>query len=242
MPHFLIKKENIKNNIIEISDKELLSHLCSALRIKNGEKIKFIDEFETVYLTEIKEISKKYLSGKIIKCEISKRKLNFNLCALISVLKPDGMHLAIENAVQLGASEIYTVYSDNCAVKKESVLNKADKWQKIGTESFKQCERADIPAVFDIMTFKEIFLKFKKENILIFAEKYDETNIKKACETIDKNEKILCVFGPEGGFSENEFNYFKSEKLKLVTLGNLILKAPNAVSTGLFGVIQNVEG
>lgn len=240
MPHFLTEKNCIENEIIRISDKETLSHLASALRVREGETVKFIDEDEIVYKTEIVSVSKNEIKGKILSSEKSKRKLDFNLCALICVLKPEGMHLAIQNAVQLGAKEIYTVYSDNSAVKKESVLKKADKWEKIGMEAFKQCERADIPKVFDISTFDEIFMKFKKENIIIFAEKYDELNLKEAVLKTDKKEKILAVFGPEGGFSENEFNYFKKEKLNLVTLGNLILKAPNAVTAGLFGIAQNV--
>lgn len=240
MPHFLISKNCIENNFIKINDKELLSHLFLSLRIKEGETIKFIDEDEIVYDSEIQEISKTSLFAKILNSKRSTRRLSFDLCALICVLKPDGMHLGIENAVQAGVKEIYTVYSDNSAVKKASILNKAEKWQKIGMESFKQCERADIPIVFDISTFENIFSKFKNENILIFAEKYDEYSIKEACNSLHKNEKILCVFGPEGGFSESEFNYFKSKNLKLVTLGNLIYKAPNAITAGLFGVSQNV--
>lgn len=238
MPHFLISKNCIENNFIKINDKELLSHLFCSLRIKKNEIVKFIDEDEIVYEVEISEISKTSLLARILNSKKSTRKLNFDLCALICVLKPDGMHLGIENAVQVGAKEIYTVYSDNSAVKKTAILNKTEKWQKIGIESFKQCERADIPKIFDISTFENIFSKFKNENILIFAEKYDKYSIKEACNLLNKNEKILCVFGPEGGFSENEFNYFKSKNLKLVTLGNLIYKAPNAITAGLFGVSQ----
>lgn len=237
MPHFLIDKNCIKNGKIVLFDKETIAHLTLSLRETTGSAVKFIAD-ETVYLCEIETISKSELSAKILTSEKSKRKLDFELCALVCVLKPEGMHLAIQNAVQLGAKEVYTTYSDNSTVNKNSVLKKAEKWEKIAMESFKQCERADLPKVYDIETFEEIFSKFKKENILIFAEKYDELTIQGAFETVDKNERILCVFGPEGGFSEREFNFFKNEKLKLVTLGNLILKAPNAVTAGLFGVIQ----
>ena len=64
-------------------------------------------------------------------------------------------------------------------------------------------------------------------------------NIQKALSNYKKPEKILAVFGPEGGFSESEFEFFKKENLKLVTLGKLILKAPNAITAGLFGIIEN---
>ncbi len=241
MPHFLIQKDEIKEDKIELKNIETISHLVQSLRVKKGEKVKFIDECENVYLTEIINADKKNFVAKIISREKSKRKLDFNLCTLISVLKPDAMHLAIQNAVQSGAKEIYTVYSKNAAVKLNSITDKKEKWQKIATEAFKQCERADIPNVFEIDTFENIFKKFKKENIIIFAEKDATFKIKEALNDINKEEKILAVFGPEGGFCEDEFNYFKKENLKLTTLGNLIFKAPNAITAGLFGIISEYE-
>lgn len=240
MPHFLINKNCIKNDFIYLDDKETVNHLVSALRVREGEVVKFIDEDEIVYFASITEAGKNKLAAKIESSKKSERKLHFDLCALICILKPDGMNLAVQNAVQAGAKEIYTVFSDNCAVKKASVADKTDKWQKIGAEAFKQCERADMPQVFNLDTFENIFSKFKKENIIIFAEKYDTLDIKNAITSADKSEKILAVFGPEGGFSEAEFEYFKSKELKLVTLGNLIFKAPNAITAGLFGIAQNV--
>ncbi len=238
MPHFLIDKNCIKNGFVYINNKETLAHLVKALRVQPNEIIKFIDENETVYKTKIETVLKNEIKGEILSSEKSERKLKINLCVLICALKQDAMHLAIENATQLGAKEIYIACSDNCAVKKNLLLKKADKWQKIANESFKQCERADLPYVFEVMPMNEIFKKFKKENIFIFAEKYENSTIKSAVANIAKGEKILAVFGPEGGFSESEFDYFKKENFKLITLGKLILKAPNAVTAGLFGVAQ----
>ncbi len=238
MPHFLIQKSCIENGYIFLKDKEAIFHLAQSLRVKTGEIIKFIDEEENVYQTEIEQIIKYEIKGKILSSNKSLRKLDINLCVLISILKPEAMNLAIQNAVQLGAKEIYTVYSNNCAVNKNSILNKAKKWEKIGYESFKQCERADMPKVFEAMTFDEIFSKFKKENIIIFAEKNGKLTIKDAVKNLIKKEKILLVFGPEGGFSDAEFKKFQDGNFKLATLGKLILKAPNAVTAGLFGVEQ----
>ncbi len=240
MPHFPIYKKDINNDIITVLDTETVSHLVSSMRVKKGETVKFIDEDEIVYRAEILTADKKSLTAKILESKKSERKLNINLCAVISVLKPDAYNLAIQNAVQCGVKEIYTVFSDNAAVKKASVINKQDKWQKIAMESFKQCERADKPKVFNIDSFKNIFSNFKKENIIIFAEKYDFLTVKEAVKTVNKSEKILLVFGPEGGFSEDEFNYFKQENLKLATLGKLIFKAPNAVTAGVMLTIENL--
>lgn len=58
MPHFLISKEEIKEDKIELIDKETIDHLLKSLRVKKGEKVKFIDKDENVYLTEIIETAK----------------------------------------------------------------------------------------------------------------------------------------------------------------------------------------
>ena len=49
MPHFLIKKEEIKDSFIELFDNENLFHITKVLRYKKGEKIKFIDTDKNVY-------------------------------------------------------------------------------------------------------------------------------------------------------------------------------------------------
>ena len=43
MPHFLIKKEEIKENIIYLSDNDNFFHITKVLRSKVGQKIKFTD-------------------------------------------------------------------------------------------------------------------------------------------------------------------------------------------------------
>ena len=50
------------------------------------------------------------------------------------------------------------------------------------------------------------------------------------------------IIGPEGGFSQKEFDYFKSLSLPLVSLGDLILKAETAVITALGDIIYEYQG
>lgn len=241
MPHFLIKKEEIKNGFIELFDNENLFHLTKVLRIKANETVKFIDEDKTVYYCEVSEVSKSFLKARIIKSEISNRTLKNNICLVQSVLAPDAQNLAIANATQTGVKEIYPVISDNVSVSKKTLADKTEKWQKIAKENFKQCERADNAIVLEVSTLKDTLSKFKKENVLIFAEKYENMTLNNCCSNLDKNEKIAVVIGPEGGFSESEFEYFKSNNYKMVTLGKMIYKAPNAIVVALANVISRIE-
>lgn len=240
MPHFLIKNNQIKNDIINIDDDNFF-HIVKVLRAKINEEIKFIDENRVVYLSKIIEINKKSLSAQIISSNNSDRFLKNNICLIQSILASDAQNLAIANATQTGVKKIYPVISDNTSVSKKALNDKVSKWQKIALENFKQCERADLAQVCEISSLKEALSKFKKENVLIFAEKYATYDIQKSVENIDKNEEITVVIGPEGGFSDSEFEYFKHENYKLITLGKMIYKAPNAIVAGISNIISRIE-
>lgn len=240
MPHFLIKKENITGDYVELNSDENFFHIVKVLRAKVGEKIKFINE-KTVFLTEIKEIGKNFLKSQIVDKYESFRYLKNNVVLVQSILMNDAQNLLIANATQTGVKEIFPVISDNVSPSKKALFNKVEKWEKIAYENFKQCERTEIPKINEISDLTTVLKQFKKENILIFAEKYENCNLNNCVNDIDKNSQIAVVIGPEGGFSEAEFDYFKKENYKLITLGRMIYKAPNAVVAAISNIISRIE-
>ena len=241
MPHFLIKKEEIKDNIIELSNNDNFFHLTRVLRVKVNEVVKFIDKNQNVFEAKIVELTKSSLKASILNTYKSDRILNYNLVLIQSILANDAQNLLIANATQTGVKEIYPVLSDNVSVSVASLKNKVEKWQKIALENFKQCERADMAAIHEIARLKDILGNFKKENVIIFAEKFENYSLNTCLKDIDVSKPIAVVIGPEGGFSKEEFEYFKKENFKLVTLGRMIYKAPNAVVAGVSNIISRLE-
>lgn len=241
MPHFLIKKEEIKNDIIELIDNENLFHLTRVLRVKPSQKVKFIDNDKNVYFCEVLEVNKSFLSAKIIEKQVSDRILKNNIILVQSILATDAQNLLIANATQTGVKKIYPVMSDNVSVSTNSLKGKIEKWNKIADENFKQCERADKVEVLEISNLRETLSKFKKENILIFAEKYENMTLNNCLKDVDFDFEIAIVIGPEGGFSQNEFKYFIEQNYKLITLGKMIYKAPNAVTVAISNVVSRIE-
>lgn len=241
MPHFFIKSNIVSDGFIKIDDKNTLAHLIGSLRVKVGQNLKFIDEEEIQYETTVESIAKNVLIARVGNFYQSKRKLNYDLSLVQSVLKPDAQNLLISNATQCGVARIFPVISDNCTVSKKSTEGKVEKWQKIANEAAKQCERANFTTVAQISCLKEALRDFKKENILIFAEKYSKFDVQSALINADKNSPIAVAIGPEGGFSEDEFKYFIKEDFKLLTLGELIFKAPNAVVAGISNIVTRLK-
>lgn len=243
MPHFFINSENKDNNVIKINDSENYRHIARALRARCGEKLLLIDENQIQYETIIEKITPNEILCKIENSYPSKRDLDFDLYLAQSPLRSDSQLTVMEKATELGVRGVFPVFTDNCALNKSVIEKKLEKWQKVMFEASKQCERAKIPTCHNLTTLEEV-VKKSFDRIIVFAERSTEISLKKYLtqKPIKKGEKILVIIGPEGGFSQKEFDYFKSLSLPLVSLGDLILKAETAVITALGDIIYEYQG
>ena len=240
MPHFFIKSENIEHNKILINDKENFNHITRSLRARTGEKLLFIDEKQIQYETTIENISKNQIVTVIDKSYPSKRFLDFDLFLAQSPLRSDAQNLLIEKATELGVCAVYPIKTDNCALNNEMIDKKTEKWNKIMYESSKQCERAIIPTCFDRTSLEELLNKNHFDKIIAFCERIATKTIHQSFEQkpVKKSDKVLVIIGPEGGFSEKEFNFFENNpQIEMLTLGDMILRAETAAIVGLGNII-----
>lgn len=244
MPHFFIGVGVNGGNSIEppeivIRDTDNYRHIARSLRARVGEKLLLIDEGQIQYEVLITEINSKEIKCEIQKSYPSKRDLEFDLYLAQSPLRSDAQLTVMEKATELGVRAVYPVITDNCALK----IDKQEKWQRVMYEASKQCERAKIPTCHPITTIEEV-LKQDFDKIVVFAERSTEKSLKTYLREnpIKKGDKILVIIGPEGGFSEREFEFFRKQNLPLITLGDLILKAETAVITALGDIVYEYQG
>lgn len=239
MPHFFISSNDIKNDFVIISDKDNYNHIAKSLRAKIGENILLIDENQIQYEGCIEKITHNSIEINIIKSYKSNRSLKFKLYLAQSPLRSDAQNLIVEKATELGVDGIYPIFTDNCSLKKSVIKQKIKKWQKIMFEASKQCERACIPTCFELTDMETLIKTDKFDRILAFTERNANHNLKNYLseKPILKNEKILVIIGPEGGFSVSEFEFFEKNGITTLSLGNLILKAETAVIVSLGNIV-----
>ena len=242
MPHFFINSENITNSTVIINDSENYRHIALSLRARSGENLLLIDENQIQYETVINKITKSEIVCEIQKSYQSKRDLEFDLYLAQSPLRSDAQLTVMEKATELGIRGVYPVITDNCAVKKEVAGAKCEKWQKVMYEASKQCERAKIPTCFPVTTLQKV-INEPYDRIIVFGERSTEQSLKQYLtkNPVKKGEKVLVIIGPEGGFSEREFEIFREKKFPIVSLGDLILKADTAVTVALGDIIYEYQ-
>ena len=239
MPHFFINSKNKNGNMIRINDSSNYQHIVKSLRTSVGEKLLLIDETEVEYSTIIEEITKTDIVVKIIDSYKSTRKLDFELYLAQSPLRSEAQNVIMEKATELGITAVYPIYTDNCALKKTVIEQKVEKWQNIMYAASKQCERANIPICNPLTTIDELVNTIKFNKILALCERNAEQSLKMYLREnpISKQEKVLLIIGPEGGFSEDEFEYFRTHSINMLSLGDLILKAETAVITTIGNIV-----
>ena len=241
MPHFFIKSKNIEGNTVIIDNEENYRHIARSLRARIGEPLLLIDENQTQYETIIKDITSNNIKAEVIKSYPSKRKLDFELYLAQSPLRSDAQSVIVEKATELGIAGIYPIYTDNCAVNKSVIEKKILKWQKIMYEASKQCERANIPNCFELINLQNLFESKNFDYVIAFCERIANQTFREYYNEhkniFKQNSKILVIIGPEGGFSDKEFEYFKENSIPMLTLGDLILKAETAVITAIGNII-----
>ena len=238
MPHFFINSNSKTENEIIVSDTDNYRHIARSLRARVGENLLLIDENQIQYETKIKEINSREIICEVEKSYPSKRDLEFDLYLAQSPLRSDAQLTVMEKATELGVRGVYPVFTENCALK----VNKQEKWQKVMNEASKQCERAKIPTCYEPITFDELLAK-PFDKVIVLAERSTEKSLKQYLseKPTKKGEKILAIIGPEGGFSQKEFDYFKSKNLPLISLGDLILKAETAVIVTLGDIVYEYQ-
>jgi 16S rRNA (uracil1498-N3)-methyltransferase len=211
----------------EFIEGEEFHHLYNVLRHNVGDKILAFDGKLNEYLCEIVEIQKNRARIKKIE-KIENIEYDFNIAIAPALIKKENFELMLEKVVEIGVKEIYPIITKYSVVK---IREKKERWEKIILNACKQSHRQIIPKLHNILTLNEIAQISKNYSLKLFANPKSSRNLF----SFEKANNVIILIGPEGGFSEEEENYLKSNGFFDFSLGNFILRSETAaiVSVGL---------
>jgi 16S rRNA (uracil1498-N3)-methyltransferase len=211
----------------EFIEGEEFHHLYNVLRHNVGDKILAFDGKLNEYLCEIVEIQKNRARIKKIE-KIENIEYDFNIAIAPALIKKENFELMLEKVVEIGVKEIYPIITKHSVVK---IREKKERWEKIILNACKQSHRQIIPKLHNILTLNEIAQISKNYSLKLFANPKSSRNLF----SFEKADSVIILIGPEGGFSNEEENYLKSNGFFDFSLGNFTLRSETAaiVSVGL---------
>lgn len=249
MPKFFIKENQIQNNQIEITGKDV-NHIKNVLRKSIGDELTICNaQSGKDYICKIESLDENY-----IKCAIKDElettvESNIKVTIMQGLPKADKMELIIQKAVELGVYEIMPIEMKRCIVKLngKDATKKIERWQKISEVAAKQCGRNIIPQIKPLINIKNICNLLPKYDIVLIAyENERETTIKQVLKEVkdkyeDKEIKIAIIIGPEGGIAEEEVELLKDNGATTITLGKRILRTETVALNVLSIIMYELE-
>lgn len=200
------------------------------LRLQPGDWIACFNGDGNEYLYSIADSSRDCMNLSLESCESNPCDDIPPTLVLIAATKGKTKDRMVRDLPPLGVSRIVFYRADRSICQPQ--LDAQPRLQKIAIEACRQCGRSTIPDVMVIdSSLPDVF---ENEGIdasltILFYEQSQQTDDWKQNEY---RENAALIFGPEGGFSNEEIEWFRSINIPVASLGQRILRAELAVVVG----------
>lgn len=222
MLSIVVDKKQINEDFVIISNIKDIRHLINVYRLNVDDYFRVTDG-EYQYICKIFRVSKKEILAKIENKDEDIYSLNINIDVAIGLIKNDKMSLLIKKLTEIGVRNIIPLKTERVVVK---IDNSKSKWSDIVTESMKQCRAVKRTNISEITNLRQLDFSSYDKVIYLYEKSLENKKITEVISSEDKN--ILCIIGPEGGFTKNECNILDDKNAIQISLGNRILRAETA--------------
>jgi 16S rRNA (uracil1498-N3)-methyltransferase len=219
---FLLDKEPfiLENNQFTFTHVQLLHQFNRVLKFKQGEKLVLFNGKGTYIKCEIVSLSKKECVCDVIGKETVERDSLKETNLFFAIPKKNKFELIIEKGTEIGVSSFTPINTD----RTEKLNIKKDRAKKILIEASEQSENPYLPQLEDVSGLSEVIQKINPKNTFVFHTKGETLDV---CDLKFFSETNILI-GPEGGWSDRELEMFKDKKIRVVKVGDSVLKTETA--------------
>ena len=227
MVRILLKNIPQINSLLNVPE-EQVHHIVNVRRINIGEEVECIDYDNNFCRACVEEIGKNKVIIRVTGEKTTKEKLP-NISLYAALLPEKKMDWIIQKCTEIGVTELVPILSEFCTAKFhiKNAEKKINRWNKIAEEAARQCGgvpmRVKKPQKFEETLQSDARIKIiceksgkKLEKTTIFDKKHQ------------KNDKIIVLIGPEGGFSEKEVKKAVNNGWHATSFHQNILRAETA--------------
>lgn len=216
-------------------------HISRVLRLGEGDEIIICDKDGTDCKCIISSVSDTEVRAKIQAKSQSLTEPQICVTLYQGVPKGDKLDTVTQKAVELGVSQVVPVSMKRSVAIIKDPQKKADRMQKIALEASKQCQRARVPKVREVMTFADAVSEAKGADLCILPyEEEKSVSIKDVLKTAENVQTVSIFIGPEGGFEPSEVELAVKNGFKTVSMGPRILRTETAPLAAITAVMYEL--
>ena len=210
---------------------EQTHYLKNVLRRKQGDALRVFNGIDGEWFARIEAVGKK--DGAVVLTEKLKEQPEpaKPVHLFFAPIKKQRLDLLLEKAVELGVQGLYPMITNRTENRK---LNEGRMRAQI-IEAAEQCERLDVPILHAPQKLTDVIAQKTYEQceapLFVCMERLSMT---KPMSSYSYEGGAVLMTGPEGGFDKEEAALIQSiEGVKLINLGETILRAETAVTASL---------
>ncbi len=216
-------------------------YLSRALRARVGDKVNVFDGDGAEWSAAVLQIGKNTVTLRIDDSHEAGTESPLKIHLVQGISRGERMDFVVQKATELGVKRITPVLTEYGVVKLDAV--RAEKrrkhWQRIATSACEQSGRVRLPLIDTPITLKN-WLGDKPQRI--DTELILSPNAATTLSSLQAPETKVCVLiGPEGGFSDGEYEDAEIAGFTAVSLGPRVLRTETAAIATL-AVLQSLWG
>jgi len=228
------------NSTVEL-DAEKARYLSRVLRLRVGDAVSVFDGQGAEYTTTITAVGKSSATLRVDEETATKTESRLRVHLVQGISRGERMDFVVQKATELGVKRISPVLTEFGVVKLDAARaeKRREHWQKVAASACEQCGRVRLPLIDTPIPLKHWFAdKPKQVDTEIILKPGATTPLAR----IDGPKTEVCVLiGPEGGFSDSEFEDAAIAGFDPVSLGPRVLRTETAAVATL-AVLQCLWG
>lgn len=202
-------------------------------RLRPGDALTVFDGSGGEYSATVGKITKQELQLSIGEHFSRDAESPLKIRLVQGISRGDRMDTVVQKATELGVHRISPVITDHSVVKlpPDRAAKRHAHWQKIARSACEQCERNIIPTIDAPQSLVDWFAVNAGSDKLLIILRPDAEVAMTAI--VPQGNEITILIGPEGGFSEAEYERAAAAGLRAAKLGPRIMRTETAALAAL---------
>ena len=210
-------------------------HLRDVRIVKVGDEVELFDGSGTDYVGQVAEFDRGGVTIEIVRSETTTREPDVSVTLAVSLVKQQGMQRLIDMCTQLGLKRLIPMRTERSVVKAGAA--KTERWRRIAIEACKQCGRSIVPEIDEPCEFAVALDAAGGYDVALIASMRPDA--RPPADAVDAScRNVICLIGPEGGFTEAEEAAALEAGCIPASLGRSILRTETAAAAALAMVLQ----
>lgn len=224
-----------------VLDSDKARYLGRVLRLHVGDKLSVFDGNGNEFTAVISSMGKTGVTLSVLEKTATETETRLRVHLVQGVSRGERMDFVVQKAAELGVKRITPVLTEYGIVRLDaSRANKRrDHWQKVAASACEQSGRVRLPLIDTPISLQNWFgNKAEQVDMELILRRDAVTPLARIDAPVTK---VCVLIGPEGGFSEAEFEQADATGFLPVSLGPRVLRTETAAVASL-AILQSLWG